>query len=173
MTVILNSVDKRIFNQAKALGMSDAVALNIVAQARLESDDYTSNVYRSNTNAFGYKFVGQRNATQGTPVPGSERTTGPKFYARYKTLEDSTTEMVQWLLRRIKEGQFSMNELLTSNSYAAAIRRPPFQYYGDTLANYQRNMNAKVKLLTGGSNVATTNNLAIPIIFLAGYLLFR
>lgn len=173
MSVIFNPTDKRIFNQAKALGMADAVALNVVAQARLESADYTSNVYRSNNNAFGYKFVGQKLATQGSPVPGSEASSGAKYYARYKNIEDSTTELVQWLLRRIKDGQFKMNELTTPESYATAIRRAPFQYYGSSLANYTKNMQAKIKLLTGGTGISNSSNLALPIIIFSAFLLLR
>lgn len=177
MTTLFNPTDKRIFARAKALGLADAVALNVVAQARLESADYSSNVYRQNNNAFGYKYVGQSIATQGTPVPGSE--TGgnnPKFYARYRSIEDSTTELVQWLLRRIKGGQFTMSELNTPASYAAAIRRPPFQYYGSSQASYTAGMQAKVNLLTGGAGgtlSAGAGGLGVAAIILAAFLFIR
>ena len=67
-------IDQQIYLMALANGYTDLSARLIVAQARLESADYTSNVYKNNLNAYGMKFVGQALATRGTLAPKSERT---------------------------------------------------------------------------------------------------
>jgi flagellum-specific peptidoglycan hydrolase FlgJ len=53
------NIDQDIYNMAIAEGFSPISAKLIVAQARLESGDYSSNVFVNNNNMFGMKYVGQ------------------------------------------------------------------------------------------------------------------
>lgn len=166
------SIDKQIYNQGIKRGLSPTVANLLVAQARLESADYNSNVFKQNTNAFGYKFVGQAGATRGTEAPKSEwpSPNKPGYYAKYKTIEDSANEVINWLFRRQQEGKFLVADLTTAGKYAAGLKAG--NYYGDSANNYANGLTAKLKKINiitdgGGSSMAG----ALPIILLIGLAL--
>lgn len=147
------AIDRLIFQQVVRAGYSPLVAANVAAQARLETADYTSNVFRQNNNLFGYKYVNQRGATQGTPVPGNERSTGPKFYAKYQTLAASVDELLAWIRRRIDGKQFTARELETPDGYAAGFGRAPFRFYGVSVSQYAAGLKSKLRLLSNASSV--------------------
>ena len=164
--------DKLIYNQAIKRGLLPSVANLLAAQARLESADYTSNVFKQNTNAFGYKFVGQSGATRGTVAPRSEWSNAntPGYYAKYRSIEDSANEVINWLFRRQQEGKFLVNDLTTAGKYAAGLKAG--NYYGESAANYSNGLTAKLKKVDtltdgSGSNMAG----ALPIILLIGLAL--
>jgi uncharacterized FlgJ-related protein len=167
------SIDKKIYDQAIKRGLIPTVANLLVAQARFESADYTSNVYKQNKNLFGYKFVGQRGATRGTVAPKSEwpNANTPGYYAKYATIEDSVNEVINWLFRRQQEGKFLVNSLTTAGKYAAGLKAG--NYYGDSAANYSNGLTAKLKkidFLTGPSGASTMAG-ALPIFLLIGLAL--
>ena len=139
------NIDTIIFNKAKQRGLPDLVAKNLVAQARYESNDYKSNVFKQNNNLFGYKYVGQANATAGTPAPRSEWTNSnvTQYYAKYKSVEDSANEVINWLYRRENEGKFKVSDLITADKYAAALKSGG--YYGQTAYEYAQGLLAKYK----------------------------
>jgi len=139
------NIDTTIFNTAKKNGFSDAVAKNLVAQARYESNDYKSNVFKNNTNLFGYKYVGQPLATKGTVAPQSEWTNPqtPQYYAKYASVADSATEVIKWLYRRENEGKFKVSDLTTAQAYADALKKG--NYYGQTSFEYAQGLLAKYK----------------------------
>lgn len=164
--------DKLIYDQAIKRGLTPTVANLLVAQARLESADYTSNVFKQNTNAFGYKFVGQSGATRGTVAPRSEwpNANTPGYYAKYRSIEDSANEVISWLFRRQQEGKFLVNTLTTAGKYAAGLKAG--NYYGDSAANYSNGLTAKLKkinTLTDGGGGAMAG--ALPIILFIGIAL--
>jgi hypothetical protein len=66
-------IDKSIYNTAIEEGFSPTSAMLIVAQARLESGHYSSDVFKANNNMYGMKFIGQPLATKGTLAPFKER----------------------------------------------------------------------------------------------------
>jgi flagellum-specific peptidoglycan hydrolase FlgJ len=139
------NIDTTIYNTAKKNGFSDAVAKNLVAQARYESNDYKSNVFKNNNNLFGYKYVGQPNATAGTIAPKSEWTNVnvAQYYAKYKSVEDSALEVIKWLYRRENEGKFKVSDLITAQLYAEALKKGG--YYGQTSYEYAQGLLAKYK----------------------------
>jgi uncharacterized FlgJ-related protein len=139
------NIDTTIFQTAKKNGFSDAVAKNLVAQARYESNDYKSNVFKNNTNLFGYKYVGQPLATKGTLAPRNEwnNPTTPQYYAKYASVADSATEVIKWLYRRENEGKFKVSDLITAQLYADALKKGG--YYGQTSYEYAQGLLAKYK----------------------------
>ena len=66
-------IDQSIYNTAIEEGFSPMSAKLIVAQARLESGHYGSDVFKANNNMFGMKYVAQPLATRGTLAPPNER----------------------------------------------------------------------------------------------------
>ena len=96
--------DNIIYQTAIKNGFKDATAKLIVAQARLESADYTSNVFKNNLNTSGMKYIGQPLATRGTLAPYNERSDSCKrggtcansdHYAKFKSVEDSAKDKIE------------------------------------------------------------------------------
>ena len=162
------SIDKQIYNKVIKRGFTAALGNLIAAQARFESADYTSNVFKNNTNLFGYKYVGQPGATKGTLAPKGEWNSPniPQYYAKYNSVEDSTNEIINWLLRRQQEGKFLIADLNTPGKYAAALKAG--NYYGTSAANYSNGLTAKLKKVDligdSSSNLAS----ALPVVLLLG-----
>jgi uncharacterized FlgJ-related protein len=52
-----NEIDQAIYNTAIEQGFNPTTAKLIAAQARFESADYTSNVFKLNNNTSGIKFT--------------------------------------------------------------------------------------------------------------------
>lgn len=93
------NIETIVYQTALANGMPDKLAKLITAQSKHESGNYTSPVFKANTNLFGYKYVGQKLATRGTGAPSNEGDN----YAKYKNVADSVTELTSWIKRRQKE----------------------------------------------------------------------
>jgi hypothetical protein len=113
------ALDQDIYNVAIAEGFSPTSAKLIVAQARLESANYSSNVFNNNNNMYGMKFVGQPLATRGTLAPQSERSDSCKnggtcvdrdYYAKYQSPSDSAKDVIQRLYKKTRNG-IGFNEL--------------------------------------------------------------
>jgi hypothetical protein len=113
-------------------GLPPTLSDLLVAQSKHETGDYTSNAFLKDNNAFGYSYV-----------PGGVWQIGPGIIAdngaavaRYATIEDSTSEMVDWIYRRIAKGVFpaNLNDIQTPVQYAHLLKAAG--YYGDTFENY-------------------------------------
>lgn len=120
-----------IYTQLLTDGMPEQLALLIVAQSKHETANYTSSVFKSCNNAFGYKYVGQKlalSACNNAPEGGS--------YAKYATVGDSAREIAQWIKRRQAEGRFPANlaTITTAEQYAGLLKMAG--YYGDSVTNY-------------------------------------
>lgn len=123
-----------VYRTAIAEGMPHTLAELIVAQSKHESQNYTSNVFKKNNNLFGYKYVGQKGATKGSPAPSNEGLAGA--YARYETIEGSVKELTGWIKRRQKEGSFpaDLTEIDSPEKYATLLRKSG--YFGAPLSQY-------------------------------------
>jgi hypothetical protein len=141
------TIEEIIYNVAIREGMPDKVARLIVAQSKLESSDYSSNLFVLNKNAFGYKYVGQSIATRGIAVPASE---GNISYANYSKVDDSALEIVKWINRRVSENRFKLSDLETPEGYARSFKDAG--YYGDSSDKYARLLKSKL----GSSAVSTS-----------------
>jgi hypothetical protein len=99
-----------IYNTLKSQNIPDLLAKIMTSQAQLESANFTSNVFKINKNAYGYKYVRQKIATQGLPAPKNEG----GYYANYKNVSDSAIELANYVKRRLKEKRFPPLETITS-----------------------------------------------------------
>src|SRR5574341_835621 len=120
-----------IFQTVRAAGFPDALSNLIVSMARHETGDYTSNVFKTCNNLFGYKYVGQSTAAGACSVsPEGDR------YAMYNSYADSVRELVLWIKRRQSEGRFPVDlaTITTAEQYANLLKQGG--YYGDTVLNY-------------------------------------
>lgn len=109
----MDSLDQQIYNMAIAEGFSPTSAKLVVAQARLESGDYGSNVFNNNNNMYGMKYVGQPLATRGTLAPMNERSASCRsggecmdrdHYAKYKNPVDSARDVITRLYKKERKG---------------------------------------------------------------------
>jgi flagellum-specific peptidoglycan hydrolase FlgJ len=127
----IQSVATRIYNALRKAGVPDVNARIITAQSRVESSNYSSNVFKQNNNAFGMKVPSVRKSPYilgaGTKAPSSE---GATPYARYASVEDSARDIVHWL----QYNHANYSQLTTADSYATYLKNKG--YYGATLASY-------------------------------------
>jgi len=95
--------DQIIYDTAIKEGFSPTAAKLVVAQARYESADYTSNVFRLNKNTSGMKFIGQPLAKKGSLAPPSERSQQCRrnnicrdsdYYAKFDSVGDSAKDKI-------------------------------------------------------------------------------
>jgi len=140
---------REIFDAARANGMPVNLANFIVAQSRHETADFTSSVFRNCNNAFGYKYIGQANATGCLAAPDGGQ------FARYANLAASVTELTGWIRRRQNEKIFPANldSINTADKYAQLLKLAG--YYGDPVAIYANGLrrfavNYGVPIAAGG-----------------------
>lgn len=129
------SIEKRIKATARKEGMPDNIARLLVAQAKHETGNFTSNAYRNNNNLYGYKYVpgGYLQISEG--ITSSEG----NAYAAYASIEDSVRVVCRWIRKRQAEGKFPADlSGLTIESYAQYLKNAG--YYGDTVANYTQGL---------------------------------
>ena len=131
----LKARDKIIENIVLDKGYSETLAKLITAQAKVESGNFTSHLYLTTKNAFGYKCVKNNPLQIGCKVKSPEG----DYYASYKSLNDSVLEILYWLRRREKEGKFIIKDLTDSVSYAKALKKAKF--FGGTAEAYSHLMN--------------------------------
>ena len=139
--------DQEIYNIAIEEGFNPIVAKIVVAQARLESGNYGSNVFNCNNNMFGMKYVGQPLATRGTLAPSNEISSGCQptgegcnrtgigcvdrdFYAKYKSPAYSERDVIQRLykINRNGIGFAELNASKDTTDYATKLKMR--NYYG-------------------------------------------
>lgn len=156
------ATDQVIYNEAIAQGVPANVAINIVAQARHESGNYTSPLYLNYNNAFGYGYSTSalNNPYQSGPA------TGP--YAAYATLTDSVDNLVAWLTWHINNGDFAWTDLVDAANYATSIRS--VGYYTDLLNNYVSGMQTALQAINIDPGTAQAIGTGSVILILIGLL---
>jgi len=154
------TIDERIYNQAAASGMPPILCTLIVAQARHETGNYTSNAFTQCNNCFGYKYVGQALST-GPCVTSSE---GDK-YAKYASVEDSVKELAAWIKRRQQGGIFpeNLSTITTPDQYAQLLKNAG--YYGASVSEYVNGLIYWLQKI--GSSIGTKESTGALLIIIA------
>jgi hypothetical protein len=96
-----------------AYGLPDAISKIITAQSGHETNGWTSNVYNTLNNAFGFGYSGSGN------------------YYGYNSIEESVTDVVNWLSEKVPDFQ----NITDPDVYAAAIQG--HGYFTDNLTTYE------------------------------------
>ena len=99
----------------------------ILAQARHESADFTSKVYRDNNNPFGMKVPSKREFLGSVGTKASDG----GYYAKYESDSVAFKDYLKWL----RAVRFPA-DVETIEDYARELRER--KYYTDSLANYTR-----------------------------------
>ena len=122
---------KRVIPVALAEGAGDTLAREIASQARLESGNFNSDVFKANNNLFGMKVPSIRKSPYilgaGSAAPSNE---GLTPYAKYKNVEDSVHDLFHWL----RYNHANLGELNTPEKYASFLKSKSF--YGPDAATY-------------------------------------
>lgn len=157
------NIETRIYDYALSAGLNPVVAKIFVAQVKHETGNFKSRAFKIDNNPGGYKYVGQKGASQG--IQSSEG----DHYAHYDTLKEGIDAMIGWLKRRQSENKFVINDLTTPYLYASALKKAG--YYGDTLANYANGLQRQLKSLINSNAIKQTSGmLGIALIGIAAYL---
>lgn len=149
----MQQYDQTIYDTAIRAGFTPTAAKLIVAQARFESSDYTSNVFKANNNTSGMKFIGQPLATRGTLAPMSERSASCRsggecrnsdHYAKFKSVADSASDKIERLYSKTMGG-VTPDQLKNAKSpeeFANLLKRR--NYYGANETMYGLGLRAKL-----------------------------
>lgn len=146
--------EELIYKTAKAEGMPHTLALLIVAQSKLETGNYTSNIFKTGNNAFGYMYSkASKYQTGQGPIADNHYPA-----AKYKNVEDSTRELTSWIKRRQADGQFpkDLTGIKTPLIYATYLKNGAHPYMGASISSYANGMTVWLKkipkeILVGGS----------------------
>ena len=115
----------------KSPGLPAALSWLLVAQAKHETGNFTSNFFRKYNNLFGYSYVPGAVYQSG---PGTVADNGQPI-AAYSSPEKSVYELIDWLHRRRNEGKLpDFNTIISPDQYAQLLKNAG--YYGDTVSNY-------------------------------------
>jgi LPXTG-motif cell wall-anchored protein len=183
-------IDQLIYNTAIQQGFSPVAAKLIVAQARFESADYQSAVFRANNNTSGMKYIGQPLASRGTPAPANERTCNltcnSDFYAKFGSVQDSATDKIVRLYSKTMGGVTpeQLKNVKDADEFARLLKKR--RYYGPSaygtagaekeISQYARGMRAKLLKINVLEFVKKNSTLLIAgLILLVGgsYFLYK
>ena len=142
------TLDQQIYDTAIKNGFNPMAAKLIVAQARFESADYTSNVYKQNNNTSGIKFIGQPNAVRGSLAPANERTCNGgcngDYYAKFNTIQDAINDKIARLYNITMRGVTpqQLKDSTDANDFANKLKQRG--YFGSTAIDYANGLKAKL-----------------------------
>ena len=163
-------IDKLIYDIAIENGFSIKTSKLIVAQAKLESAEYTSESCRDNNNLFGIKYVGQPLAEKGTLAPYTQITKDDSitnYYARYATLEDSVKDLVERLYNKTING-VEAEQLKNADTHQEFARLLKLRQFYDGLENdYANAIKTKLRKMAddkSGNEKKVTNRDIIEVV---------
>lgn len=188
--------DQIIYDVAIKSGFNPIAAKLIVAQARFESADYTSNVFKKNLNTSGMKFIGQPLAVRGTLAPLNERSATCKvggtcvnsdYYAKFKSVEDSAKDKIERLYNRPMRGVSpeQLKNVKDAKEFADLLKKRGYYGFGKygseqaqkEINQYARGLNAKLLKVNVlefiRENPKTTALGSILLAGLIGYFAFK
>jgi len=142
------SNDQIIYDVAISEGFNPTAAKLIVAQARFESADYSSNVFQKNLNTSGMKYIGQPLASRGTPAPANEQRCGggcdSDYYAKFRSVEDSARDKISRLYNITMRGVTpqQLKNVQNADEFAKLLKQRG--YYGAPESQYAAGLRAKL-----------------------------
>jgi hypothetical protein len=132
------TLDQQIYDTAIKNGFNPTTAKLIVAQARFESADYTSNVFKQNNNTSGIKFVGQPNAVQGTLSPEGN------YYAKFNTIQDAINDKIGRIYNLTMKGVTPQQLKDSTDAIDFANKLKQRGYFGSSASEYASGLKSKL-----------------------------
>jgi hypothetical protein len=166
--------DQIVSNELTADAVLPAVAIPFaIAQNRLESNNYTSNLFLNYNNLNGYKYTGsQYQSGQGPQSPEGD------YYAAYACIEDSAQEQSAWWGRRAAAG-FDLTTLTTPKAFVNELAA--VGWFTSSPAAYLSRLNSLLTLVniqasTGVDTTGYTGQysslIAAGLVFAVAYMVF-
>lgn len=141
-----------IYNVLRGAGLTDVAAKILTGQSGHETNGWTSNVWTSDNNAYGFGYDGDGN-----------------YYA-FGSIEDSVYAVLDWIGGKQSAGTFpDLSTITDETQYATLLKNNG--YYSDSLTNYaagiQRWYNDNLSLVAGAGVAAL---VGIGLLF---YFIFK
>jgi len=133
IVVVAPTVEQEIFRTVIDCGYDTTMAKLLVAQSRHETGNWKSRLARKANNVFGMHHSKSSKRATGSTVAEKK-----KNFATYESVEESTLEALDWLVKRDCPMKFK-------NSYEYAKWLKSKGYYEDTLSNYSNALRANLK----------------------------
>ena len=163
-------IDQIIYETAVREGFSPTAAKFVVAQARFESADYTSNVFRNNLNTSGMKYIGQPLAERGTLAPANERSAACRtqnvcrnsdYYAKFDSVADSAKDKIQRNYSITIKGVTpeQLKNAKTPEEFARLLKQRG--YYGDKESTYAAGIRAKLMRIQVVEFISKNRNMLL------------
>lgn len=159
-------IDRMIVNVATQEGVPAEKAPLIAMQARHETGNYTSNVFRKTNNLFGMKMPSVRPRTFILrPSSIVMRSEGATPYAEYSSAENSVRDLVAWH----KFNRTDWSKISGIESYSEYLKKRG--YYGSTIDIYIRGLKNAAKKMGAiisanpGASLLTIIAAAITVFF--------
>ncbi len=131
--------EEKVFYTCLKHGLDSTMAKLIVAQARHESGNFTSRLFRKHNNAFGVKYSKWRKYS--LALNGNGKAENRSGYATYSSVDSSTVDVLMWLCTK------SDLKFKSSADYARWLKS--IHYYEANEKLYKNALNAhlnKIKL---------------------------
>lgn len=114
-------------------GLPQPLAGFLVDQSAHETNGWTSNFFVNNNNCFGYSCSSSSQYQNGCSSGNADN--GVQV-GNYDSIEDSVSEIIDWIYRRVAQGKFpsDLSTITTSDQYAQLLKAAG--YYGDSSSNY-------------------------------------
>jgi uncharacterized FlgJ-related protein len=168
-------IDQLIYDKAIKEGFTPTSAKFVVAQARHETANYTSNVFKRTNNLFGMKFVNQ-------PLAISDNKKSPEndYYAHYRSPKDSVDDAIGRLFNITMRGvtPTQLKNAKTPEEYSNLQKKRG--YFGDKVEIYIKGIkNALNKISVRTTDFYTQNKgksdltLGIVLISLALFITYK
>lgn len=151
-----------IYSTLTGAGIPSALSVIVTGQSGHETAGWTSRVYLTDNNAFGYGFDG-------------------KNYKVYSSVEESAADLAAYLFRRVNDGTFpSLDTIIDPGQYAQLLQS--VGYYTDNESNYQagimKYLNSALADLSAGVAVVAANPvpsgiIAVILIFAFAFVVSR
>jgi hypothetical protein len=135
----------------------------LIAQSKHETANYTSNVFKSNKNLFGYKYYGGSSWQIGKNIISPEG----NQYANYDTYYNSARELTSWIKRRIDD----FKNVKTIEEYVNALHKNSF--FTDNVSTYLNGMKHFYETVL--NTVAKHKNYILPLLIAGavGFIIYR
>jgi len=161
--------DQIIYNVAISQGFTPTSAKFVVAQARFESADYTSRVFRENLNTSGMKYVGQPLASQGTLSPEGN------YYAKFRSVEDSAKDKIERNYNLTMKGVTpqQLKTAVSPEQFASLLKQRG--YYGAPESQYAAGLKAKLLRIQVVEFVSKNRNtllIGVVLVGIGAYLFY-
>lgn len=132
------NIDQLIYDTAIQQGFNPIAAKLIAAQARFESNDYKSNVFKNNNNTSGIKYIGQPNSVRGTLSPEGD------YYAHFNTIEDGINDKIVRLYNITMKGVTpkQLKDSTDATEFANLLKQRG--YFGGSASEYASGLRAKL-----------------------------